>query len=412
MNPNLYFFSSKRLANWKEEYLNHIYNENLKLLNQISFLASTKIKLEQMINFYLSKQAIACLEFVSIHLSEYQYFSDMEDYLSSSSGNENELLDTILVNLESDFSEESTYSLQFIQYTKSRNLKWKSFPSKMATKSLSQALKIQSNLLPNKDSKYYKKYKHRLKSPSQTGKILDDTKYIQIKRTDESKYLQLIHAKNKLTELWPEATEIFTVLTDRIHIVRSKNLVSFSHFTEQGITYMNLWGRDFLDTMDDLIHENSHHHLNLILKKFKILKTKSSDEVYYSPWRHELRSLYAILHSVFTFTCGALLFEVLIEREKDETAKTLKKFRDKIRFRFMEESYNLSFSLQDLQKAVLKNAFTNKGKLLILELQSINTRHLKKIDSLKPLLKKASLRKINELHSSLAKKRKEFNLSF
>ncbi|MCG9875744.1 MAG: HEXXH motif-containing putative peptide modification protein [Leptospiraceae bacterium] len=412
MNPNLYFFSSKRLANWKEEYLNHIYNENLKLLNQISFLASTKIKLEQMLNFYLSKQAIACLEFVSIHLSEYQYFSDMDDYLSSYSGNENELLDTILFNLESDFSEESTYSLQFIQYTKSRNLKWQSFPSKMATKSLSQALKIQSNLLPNKDSKYYKKYKHRLKSPSQTGKILDDTKYIQIKRTDESKYLQLIHAKNKLTELWPEGTEVFTVLTDRIHLVRSKNLVSFSHFTEQGITYMNLWGRDFLDTMDDLIHENSHHHLNLILKKFKILKTKSSDEVYYSPWRHELRSLYAILHSVFTFTCGALLFEVLIEREKDETAKTLKKFRDKIRFRFMEESYNLSFSLQDLQKAVLKNTFTNKGKLLILELQSINTRHLKKIDSLKPILKKASLRKINELQSSLAKKRKEFNLSF
>lgn len=412
MNADLYFFSSKRFTKWKEEYLNHIYNENLKFINQISLGSPTKIKLEQMLKLYHSKQAIACLEFVSIQLSEYQYFSDMEDYLSSSSSNENEVIDTILYNLESDFSEESTYSLQFMQYAKSRNLKWKSFPSEMAKKSLSQALKIQANLLPNKDPKLYKKYKHRLKPPSHTGKILDDAKFTQIKRTEESKFLQLIHAKNKLSELWPEGFEVFTILTDRIHLVRSKNLVSYSHFTEQGITYMNLWGRDFLDTMDDLIHETSHHHLNVILKKFKILKTKSSDEIYFSPWRQELRSLYAILHSVFTFSCAALLFEVLMERETDEIAKTLIKFREKIRFRFMEESYNLSFSLQDLQGAVLKNAFTNKGKTLIQELQYINTRHLKKIDSLKPLLKIASLGKINEHQSSLAKKRKEFNLSF
>ena len=66
-----------------------------------------------------------------------------------------------------------------------------------------------------------------------------------------------------------------------------------------------------LDLIDDLIHENSHHHLNLLLRKHVMYRGDHNQQIFYSPWRRSLRPLRGILHATFTFTMGALLFQRL-----------------------------------------------------------------------------------------------------
>jgi len=172
---------------------------------------------------------------------------------------------------------------------------------------------------------------------------------------------------------------------------------------------MNLWGRDFLDTMDDLIHENSHHHLNLIFKKYKMFDRQSDDEIYFSPWRNSLRPLYAILHSVFTFTWGAMLFENILKNQAKMNQLIPKKYHEKVQFRFIEETINLDYSLNDLQSAMQAGDFTSHGVKLIGELNSIHEIHMK---SQKTLWKQMSINAKAILESrkrELKKIRKEFD---
>ncbi len=157
---------------------------------------------------------------------------------------------------------------------------------------------------------------------------------------------------------WPEGLRLLALLTWRIVPLQAKGVVSFSYRHRPGLSFVNLFDRSQLDLVDDLIHENSHHHLNLLLRKHVLYKGDHNQEIFYSPWRRSLRPLRGILHATFTFTMGALLFDRLSTWGRGKVGKRHWKAngltaRDLTRaqFRCLEELKSVRYSLRDLQYA-------------------------------------------------------------
>ena len=111
-------------------------------------------------------------------------------------------------------------------------------------------------------------------------------------------------------------------------------------------------------SIDDVIHENSHHHLNLLLRKHIMYHGDRNQQIFYSPWRRSLRPLRGILHAAFTFTMGAMLFERLSTWASGRGGSARWKgagltLRDlqRARFRCLEEVESVRYSIQDLEYA-------------------------------------------------------------
>jgi HEXXH motif-containing protein len=129
--------------------------------------------------------------------------------------------------------------------------------------------------------------------------------------------------------------------------------------------------------IDDLIHENSHHHLNLLLRKYVMYRGDQNQRIFYSPWRRSLRPLRGILHAVFTFTMGAMLFERLSSwasgrgglarwKRAGLTGRDLQRAR----FRCLEEVESVRYSLQDLHYAAYHLGWlTGSGRRMAAQLE-------------------------------------------
>jgi HEXXH motif-containing protein len=148
------------------------------------------------------------------------------------------------------------------------------------------------------------------------------------------------------------------LLTRRIIPLKARGVVSFSYRHRPGLSFVNCFHRDNLDLIDDLIHENSHHHLNLLLRKHELYRGDRNEQVFYSPWRRSLRPIRGILHATFTFTMGALLFERLSSWAESKQGPTQWRRagltgRDllRTRFRCFEEIESVQYSLRDLEYA-------------------------------------------------------------
>lgn len=159
-------------------------------------------------------------------------------------------------------------------------------------------------------------------------------------------------------EAWPEGHEVLALLTTRIIPLKAKGVVSFSYRHRPGLSFINCFDRDNLDLIDDVIHENSHHHLNLLLRKQILYYGDRNQQIFYSPWRRSLRPLRGILHAAFTFTMGAMLFERLSTwasgqggsarwKQAGLTSRDLQRAR----FRCLEEVESVRYSIQDLEYA-------------------------------------------------------------
>ena len=161
-----------------------------------------------------------------------------------------------------------------------------------------------------------------------------------------------------IQEAWPEGHEVLTLLTARIIPLKAKGVVSFSYRHRPGLSFINCFDRDNLDLIDDLIHENSHHHLNLLLRKHIMFHGDHNQQIFYSPWRRSLRPLRGILHATFTFTMGAMLFERLStwasglggSARWKRTGLTQRDLQ-RARFRCLEEVESVRYSIQDLEYA-------------------------------------------------------------
>ena len=176
--------------------------------------------------------------------------------------------------------------------------------------------------------------------------------------TDPKQVERIARAWRTIHDAWPEGHDVLALLTSQIVPLKAKGVVSFSYRHRPGLSFINCFDRDNLDLIDDLIHENSHHHLNLLLRKHVMYRGDHNQQIFYSPWRRSLRPLRGILHATFTFTMGAMLFERLSAwgagrggtarwKKAGLTARDLQRAR----FRCLEEVESVRYSLQDLHYA-------------------------------------------------------------
>jgi HEXXH motif-containing protein len=176
--------------------------------------------------------------------------------------------------------------------------------------------------------------------------------------TDTRQVARISRAWETLRRAWPEGHCVLELLTSRVVPLRASGVVSFSYRHRPGLSFINCFDRDNLDLIDDLIHENSHHHLNLLLRKHVLYHHDRKQQIFYSPLRKSLRPLRGILHAAFTFTMGALLFARLSSWAENTQGKRF--WREaglkprhlvRARFRGLEEIESVRYSLRDLEYA-------------------------------------------------------------
>ncbi len=201
----------------------------------------------------------------------------------------------------------------------------------------------------------------------------------------------------------PSSYERFEAFTDTIIPIKQKEFVSFSHQELPGTSMINLYHRDFVDLLDDLIHENGHHHLNYYLNLQKLID-EPTDNIYYSPWRETLRPLRGIYHAYFTFFWAFKLFKDLSESNLIHPYYVFTdQERDKIYTRAIEEMLMLEYSFKDLEIAYKNKLITKKGMELVQKQQNELIQSKKQVLALKKKLSKENLKKISELEKSLLK---------
>jgi HEXXH motif-containing protein len=164
---------------------------------------------------------------------------------------------------------------------------------------------------------------------------------------------------------WPEGHRLLARLTNRIVPLKARGVVSFSYRHRPGLSFINVFERDDLDLIDDLIHENAHHHLNLLLRKWVLYHHDRNQEIFYSPWRRRLRPLRGILHATFTFTMGAIVFERLSSWAQTGGARLAPAQILRARFRCLEEIDAVRYSLTDLAYARKLRWLTTAGWKLV-----------------------------------------------
>ena len=169
---------------------------------------------------------------------------------------------------------------------------------------------------------------------------------------------RIARAVKAIGRAWPQGHDLLELLTSRVIPLKATGVVSFSYRHRPGLSFINCFDRDNLDLIDDLVHENSHHHLNLLLRKHVLYHRDHQQQIFYSPWRRSLRPVHGILHAAFTFTMGALLFEKLSSWA--ETRNGMKRWKEagltrsdllRARFRCLEEIESVRYSIRDLDYA-------------------------------------------------------------
>ena len=206
----------------------------------------------------------------------------------------------------------------------------------------------------------------------------------------------------------PDSWERFTAFTEVIVPISQKEFVSYSHQELPGTSMINLYHREFVDLLDDLLHENGHHHLNYYLN-LETLISEPIDCIYYSPWRRTLRPLRGIYHAFFTFFWAFKFFSDLAQAGDLENSwhDFSEEEKEKIIWRSVEEFWMLEYTFHDLQWAYKQGLINDMGWNLIKEQRA----GLKKFSKKIPLWEK-SLRhhkqELKELKKTLQTARKKY----
>lgn len=188
-------------------------------------------------------------------------------------------------------------------------------------------------------------------------------------RTALPKHLKRIQTALELIKTYsPVSYQRFCAFTKRIVPIKQKEMVSYSLQTLPGHSFINLYHRDEIDLLDDLLHENGHHHLNLYLILGNLLR-EDPDQIYYSPWRRTLRPVRGIYHAHYTFYFALELFHdlacALLEERLEWPTELTKTKKQKIFYRFMEEWHMLNFTGVDLIRARRRGQITLAGQKVI-----------------------------------------------
>jgi hypothetical protein len=219
-------------------------------------------------------------------------------------------------------------------------------------------------------------------------------------------------ALSNIKKIAPHLHTTFKSFTHTIVPVDEKGIVSYSMQSLPGYSSINMFERDQLDLMDDLLHENGHHYLNTLLNNQDLIN-EDNDKIYFSPWRKALRPIRGIYHAVFTFFWALELYYHLDLAAEKKTLTFTKEEKIKIKSRFLEEYFMLEYCRLDLQHA-FKNKRVNKdGNQLINMIYDRISAYKKDtvtvLESLKTL-DPASYQKILSLKNELAETRTHYKL--
>jgi hypothetical protein len=170
------------------------------------------------------------------------------------------------------------------------------------------------------------------------------------------------------------------LFTKRIVPIKQKEFVSYSLQSLPGHSFINLYHRDELDLLDDLLHENGHHHLNHYLILENPLR-EDPDQIYYSPWRRSLRPIRGIYHAHLTFFFALKLYHdlalALIEERLEWPTPLNASMKNKILTRYAEEWLMLEYTALDLKRAIefgqVKPAGVKLLKMMELERKKLGT---------------------------------------
>src|SRR4029079_384428 len=100
--------------------------------------------------------------------------------------------------------------------------------------------------------------------------------------TKNTQIARLGRAWQTIELAWPVGHALLRLLTSRVVPLKAPGVVSFSYRHRPGLSFINCFDRDNLDLIDDLIHENSHHHLNLLLRKHVLYHGDRNQQIFYS----------------------------------------------------------------------------------------------------------------------------------
>lgn len=206
----------------------------------------------------------------------------------------------------------------------------------------------------------------------------------------------------------PDSWERFSAFTEVIIPIKQSEFVSYSHQELPGFSMINLYDRDFVDLMDDLLHENGHHHLNYYLNMGKLID-EPDDLIYYSPWRRTLRPLRGIYHAYFTFFWAFRLFSSLANAKEVDSIFYLfnASEKEKIYWRAVEEYYMLDYSYHDLLWAKRRGLINESGWSFIQEQRKELSKFKKKIPLWEKKLKNHKS-ELKDLKKTLASARKTY----
>jgi hypothetical protein len=257
-----------------------------------------------------------------------------------------------------------------------------------------------------------------IKKGSSVSGLLETTLHLDGKelgiKTASLKEMKLFSARIELAcklirHFSPSSWERFEAFTEVIIPIRQKEFVSYSHQELPGTSMINLYDRDFVDLLDDLIHENGHHHLNYYLNLEKLIE-EPIDCIYYSPWRRTLRPLRGIYHAYFTFFWAFKLFSDMAQAKELDSIFYLfsAKEKEKIFWRAVEEYHMLNFTFEDLKWAKRQKLISEDGWVLIKEQQAILRKFKTKIPLWEKKLKDHK-KDLRDLKQTLTKAKKQFS---
>lgn len=210
----------------------------------------------------------------------------------------------------------------------------------------------------------------------------------------------------------PHLHTTFKSFTHTIVPVNEKGIVSYSMQSLPGYSSINMFDRDQIDLMDDLLHENGHHYLNTFLNHQDLIN-EDDDKIYYSPWRKALRPIRGIYHAVFTFYWALELYYHLDVAAGKKTLPFTSEEKNKIKLRFLEEYFMLDYCKPDLAHAFKNKRVTKEGNQLIQMIYERVAAYKKETETVLKDLKTLDSGKYNEilkLKEELSKTRTHYKL--
>ena len=205
----------------------------------------------------------------------------------------------------------------------------------------------------------------------------------------------------------PELFSTFKNFTHTIVPINEPGIVSYSQQQLPGYSCINVFERDSIDLIDDLLHENGHHYLNSFLN-FEELIIEDDDKIYYSPWRKSLRPIRGIYHATFTFYWALELFSGL-NRSKNNFSFTDDQ-KEKVSRRFIEEYHMLNYCIKDLGHAFRNEKVTKLGNDLIKVIIELIKSHSDEASKAYSNLTEESKKYIDDLTKNLKDKRSHYTL--